>query len=48
LYTPCVATISVVKREMNSGLKALGVVVMQTGVAWVIAFLLYRLCLLFA
>jgi ferrous iron transport protein B len=47
LYTPCVATISVVKREMNSGLKAFGVVLMQTGIAWVMAFLVYHSCLLF-
>jgi ferrous iron transport protein B len=46
-YTPCVAAISVVKREMNSGVKAFGVVVMQTGIAWVIAFIMYRICLLF-
>ncbi len=41
LYTPCVAAISAVKREMNSGKSAVGVVVFQTGIAWVISFLVY-------
>ena len=39
LYTPCVAAIAAVKREMGSGLKAAGVVVMQCVVAWLIGFL---------
>ncbi|MEA4890045.1 MAG: ferrous iron transport protein B [Clostridiaceae bacterium] len=46
LYTPCVAAISVVKKEMNSSLKALGVVVMQTGFAWAAAWMVYRIGLL--
>ena len=46
LYTPCVAAISAVKREMGSARSALLVVVAQTGVAWVVAFLVYRVGLL--
>ena len=39
LYTPCVAAIAAVKREMGSGLKAALVVVLQCLVAWVVALL---------
>ncbi len=47
LYTPCVAAISAVRREMNSGNAAVGVVFLQTGVAWVVAFIVYHIGLLF-
>lgn len=47
LYTPCVAAVASIKREMNSGLKAFGVVLMQCGIAWVAAFLVFRLAGLF-
>lgn len=47
LYTPCVAAISAVRREMNSGKAAVGVVFLQTGVAWVVAFIVYHIGLLF-
>ena len=43
LYTPCVAAISAVRRELGSGLRALGVVIGQTRVAWVVAFAVYQL-----
>ncbi len=43
LYTPCVAAISAVRRELGSGLKALGVVISQTAVAWIVAFTVYQL-----
>ena len=41
LYMPCVAAMAAVRREMGSGLKALGLMVFQTGVAWLMAFLVY-------
>ena len=41
LYTPCVAAISAVRREMGSTRAALGVVLFQTGIAWVVSFLFY-------
>lgn len=47
LYTPCVAAISVAKRELNSGLMVLGIVIFQTGIAWVVAFVVYRIGLIF-
>ena len=37
LYTPCVAAIAAVKRELGGGRAALGVVLMQCGIAWVVA-----------
>lgn len=45
LYTPCVAAIASVKRELG-GRWAVFMVVFQCLVAWVIAFLAYRLALL--
>lgn len=48
LYTPCVAAISAVKRELNSGWKAAGVALMQCGVAWVVSFVMYHIALLIA
>ena len=46
LYTPCVAAIAAVKREMGGAKSALFVVFYQTAVAWAAAFLAYRLALL--
>ena len=43
LYTPCVAAVAAIRRELNSGWKTLCVVVMQCVVAWLVAFLVYRL-----
>ena len=43
LYTPCVAAIGAVKREMGSGWHALAVAAFQTTVAWIMAFLLFQL-----
>ena len=44
LYTPCIAAISAVKREMNCALAAFGVVVFQILTAWVAAFIVYNIC----
>lgn len=46
LYTPCVAAISAVKRELGSGWKAAGVAAAQCGVAWVVSLLVYRIALM--
>ena len=46
LYTPCVAAISAVKRELGSGWKAAGVALSQCAAAWVVSFLVYRAALL--
>ena len=50
LYTPCVAAVATIRREMNSVWKTLGIVCMQCGVAWIAAFIFYQvgsLCLHF-
>lgn len=47
LYTPCVAAVSAVRREMNSGKAALAVVFFQSAVAWAAAFLVYQIGSLF-
>ncbi|OPJ57481.1 ferrous iron transport protein B [Clostridium oryzae] len=47
IYTPCVAAISTVKREMNSVKAALWVIIYQTGFAWLVAFVIYRIGILF-
>ncbi len=43
LYTPCVAAISAVKRELGSGWKAAGVALSQCVIAWIVSFLAYHL-----
>ena len=45
LYTPCVAAVASVKRELG-GKWALAMVLFQCLVAWVVAFLAYRLALM--
>ena len=42
LYTPCVAAIAAVKREMGSGKAAAGVAVMQCALAWLCALIVYQ------
>ncbi|WP_243165826.1 ferrous iron transport protein B [Anaerofilum hominis] len=42
LYTPCVAAIGAVRRELDSRLAAVGLVFFQTGVAWAAAFAVYQ------
>ena len=46
LYTPCVAAVSTIKREFGSTLKTIGVVLLQCAVAWVVAFVVFKLALL--
>ena len=41
LYTPCVAAIATIRRELGSRWATLGVVAMQCGVAWIVSFLAY-------
>jgi ferrous iron transport protein B len=42
LYMPCVASLAVTKKEMGSIKSALLAVGYQTGVAWIVAFLVYN------
>ena len=43
LYTPCVAAVATIRRELGSRLATVGVVLMQCGVAWVVAALVHQL-----
>ena len=43
LYTPCVAAIAAVKRELRSGKWALLIAFGQTAFAWIVSFILYQL-----
>lgn len=47
LYTPCVAAVATIKRELGSIPATIGVVLMQCGVAWLAALAGYRIALLF-
>lgn len=47
LYTPCVAAITAVRRELGSGWKAAGVALLQCCVAWLVSFVVYHAMLLF-
>ena len=42
LYTPCVAAVSAISREMHSRWIAVGLVVYQTAIAWFLAFVVYQ------
>ena len=42
LYTPCVAAIAAIRREMNSTVRTIGVVILQCTVAWLMAVLVYH------
>lgn len=43
LYTPCVAAISTISREMHSRWTTLGLVVYQTAIAWLAAFAVFQI-----
>ena len=42
LYTPCIAAVTAIKREMKSWLQTLGIVAAQCLVAWLAAFAIYQ------
>lgn len=41
LYTPCIAAVATIRRELGSRLKTIGVIVAQCCVAWAAAFVVY-------
>lgn len=43
LYTPCVAAVAAINRELGSRLQTLGVVFLQCAVAWICAFIVYTI-----
>lgn len=42
LYMPCIAAFAAIKREMNSWKWAIFAVLYQTGVAWIVSFLIFQ------
>ena len=46
LYTPCVAAIAAVGRELHSRTKAAGLALAQCSIAWLVALVVYRIALL--
>lgn len=42
LYTPCMAAMAAVRRELGSNALGLGVAVLQCVVAWIVAFVVYQ------
>ena len=43
LYTPCVAAVATIKKELKSRTATAGVVVMQCAAAWIVAFAVYQI-----
>ena len=41
LYTPCVAAVATIRRELRSAIKTLGVISLQCGIAWCCGALVY-------
>jgi ferrous iron transport protein B len=47
LYTPCMAAVAAVRRELGSLKGTIFVILYQIGIAWVVAFCVYRIGRLF-
>ncbi len=47
LYFPCIATIAAIRRETGSWKYALFSMLYNTGIAWLLSFIVYRLAILF-
>lgn len=43
LYTPCIAAVATIKRELSSRLQTIAVVFSQCAIAWVVAFVAYSI-----
>ena len=43
LYTPCVAAVATIRRELGSRIKTVGVVLMQCGVAWLASYIAFTI-----
>jgi ferrous iron transport protein B len=41
LYTPCIAAVATINKELKSGWATLGVVIMQCAIAWIVAYAAY-------
>ena len=43
LYTPCVAAMATIRKELHSAVKTVGVIILQCSIAWIAAFLIYQI-----
>ena len=43
LFTPCIAAVATIRRELKSTLATVGVVIMQCAVAWIASFAIYSI-----
>ena len=43
LYTPCVAAIAALRKELHSRMATLGVILIQCGMAWIVAFAVFKI-----
>lgn len=43
LYTPCVAAVATIKKELQSNILTIGIIIMQCGIAWLIALAVYKI-----
>ena len=43
LYTPCVAAVATIRRELGSRVKTVGVVLLQCGVAWLASYIAFAI-----
>ena len=43
LYTPCVAAVATIRRELDSTWKTIGVILMQCVIAWLAALAVYQI-----
>lgn len=42
LYTPCVAAVATIRKELNSTWKTVGIVILQCAIAWLAALIVYQ------
>ncbi|MCL2055688.1 MAG: ferrous iron transport protein B [Oscillospiraceae bacterium] len=47
LYTPCIAAVAAMRRELGSAVSAARVVLLQCVIAWAAAFIVYRIAMMF-
>ena len=43
LYTPCIAAVATIKKELKSFIGTLGIVIIQCIIAWMVAFAVYQI-----
>ena len=46
LYTPCIAAIACIKRELGSKKAAFFIVLMQCAIAWIVSFIIHSIGIL--